>query len=983
MDKFGPEVKKKLNSIDTKKEGSQVAGRFGVGFNGAFGGIARNSAALFIGAFAAIKGAQVFGSFIADAQESAKISRITANAIRTTGGAANITAGQVGDLATAISNKTAIDDEQVQTAANMLLTFKNIRNETGKNNDIFNRATQAAADLSVQFGGIDGASKQLGKALNDPVKGISALSKAGVTFTAQQKTQIKTLTESGDVLGAQKIILKEIEGQVGGAAAAAADPIARLKVVSGNLAEEVGGFLLPAVSKFASFTSDRLIPGISELFNLFKTGDFTTGFREAFNVEEDSKFVGFLLTIRETAISVFTEVTGGIQAFAAAWKYNDGEVTSSGFPGFMERLGFAARQAFGFFKTEVLPRLKEFGGFVVGTVIPAVANLIIAFRPLAEDVGVKAVEVFRLLLPVVQEIAAFIGVQVVPVLADFTKWLKENSTVVGAVAVGVAAMVVAFKAYHLTLAIVAAATKAYAAVQAALNVVMALNPIGVVVLALVGLAAGLIYAYKKSETFRNIVNAVFGAVRDEAVEVFDAVVGAVRTAIDWVQANWPLLLAILTGPFGLAVLVIARNWDSIKSAAQTALRFVVMKVLDFAGSVVSGAAKAFGWVPGLGPKLKTAATEFAKFRDSVNGKLGGINDQTITIKPVFDKNTMSLASAGRRASGGPGGPVDGPGTTTSDTAGLYALSRKEWVIKAKSSMKYGDYAMRSVNEGTATIIPDGGFARGGRPGLSVRPQIPSDRTQGLFANNVATGAKNIGQSFAGALAKLLGVSPGLGKVLSFVKSQVGKPYSWGGVGPGGYDCSGLVSAAINTALGRNPHSRIGATGSMPWSMFRSGPGAFEVGWFKGNPGHTAATVNGVNIESRGGRGVVMGRAARGARDGLFTNRASVRGFAAGGKVGDAAFDVLDPRGKSFAGKQFLRELGIDNFDTGRGKRWESGTLGVNMSGKTERVFAESDEMTVRLSEEDRRLLRDAGARPITLNGARLDESLSREALRRY
>jgi len=144
-----------------------------------------------------------------------------------------------------------------------------------------------------------------------------------------------------------------------------------------------------------------------------------------------------------------------------------------------------------------------------------------------------------------------------------------------------------------------------------------------------------------------------------------------------------------------------------------------------------------------------------------------------------------------------------------------------------------------------------------------------------------------------------GFHPGLTGALAFVRSQVGKPYVWGGVGPGGYDCSGLISAAVNVALGRNPHRRIGSTATMPWSMFAPGPGAFTIGWFKGNPGHTAGTINGVNIESRGGDGVVMGRNARGANSGLFTNRAHLKGFADGGIEGDPPFDLLSPMGKYY------------------------------------------------------------------------------------
>ena len=218
-------------------------------------------AGLIGGAFAGIQVAGFLKDAVAEAAEAEKIGRLTANAIKATGGAANITAEQVGRLSESLSNKTAVDDELIQSGANLLLTFKNIRNEAGKGNDVFNQATGAALDLSAAgFGSVESASVMLGKALNDPVKGLTALGRAGVQFTDQQKEQIKVLSESGDILGAQKIILGEIQGQVGGAAAASADPMARLTVVMGNLKETVGGALLPVISDLATWFADKL-PG--------------------------------------------------------------------------------------------------------------------------------------------------------------------------------------------------------------------------------------------------------------------------------------------------------------------------------------------------------------------------------------------------------------------------------------------------------------------------------------------------------------------------------------------------------------------------------------------------------------------------------------------------------------------------------------------------------------------------------------------------
>ena len=723
MDKFGPEVKKKLSAIDSKKEGAKVAGRFGVGFNGAFGGIVKHSAGLFVGAFAAIKGAQFLGNFINDARESAKVARVSAQVIKSTGGVAGITAAQIGDLATAISNKTGADDEAIQSGENLLATFTNVRNETGKGNDIFNRATQAAVDMAsamnngvVDANGLKSANIQLGKALNDPVKGVTALTKVGVSFTAKQKEQIKTLVDSGKTLEAQKIILGEVGKEFGGAAAAASDPLTRLKTIVGNASESIGGAFLPIVDKLAT------------------------------------KLGGFI----PDAVG---KATIGFEALKAAF---EGEgVTSSGFVGFMERVGVVSRQVFDTFKASVLPRLKEFGGFLTGTVVPAVrsfasflvanvvpaiGNLAGAVKPLAQDVAGAVVGGFQKLFPILQQVGQFIADTIVPAVVDFTKWLKDNSTVVGAVAVGIGAMVLAFKAYQLALTVGAAATKAYAVVQGVLNAVMSANPIGIVVLALIGLAAGLTYAWKKSETFRKIVTGVWNAIRDAAKAVFGAVVGFVKGAIDWIKANWPLLLAILTGPIGLAVYAIAKHWTAIKQAARDALAFIVDRVLAFGETILKGASKAFGWVPGLGDKLKGAATEFGKFRDEVNAKLKGINDQTVNVTPHLKNVTYTvggitrttpinvIGSAGRGMA--EGGGVFG-GTRGKDSVpALLMPDEHVWTTKEVAAVG-GHGAMERIRK-AALHGELNGFATGG--GVKVRGRFPSPRGQRVWANDVAVSA---------------------------------------------------------------------------------------------------------------------------------------------------------------------------------------------------------------------------------------------------
>jgi hypothetical protein len=197
-----------------------------------------------------------FAGMISAAQESAKITAITGQIIKQTGGAAKLTAEQVSRLSTSLSNKTGIDDEVIQKGQNVLLTFTKIHDEAGKGNDVFSRASMAMLDLGTVFGSSDAAAMQLGKALNDPVKGITALGKAGVSFSVDQQVAIKTMMAHNDILGAQKIILGEVEAQVGGTAAASSTAYDRMKVSIGNLGETLGAVLLPWVEKVSAKVSE-------------------------------------------------------------------------------------------------------------------------------------------------------------------------------------------------------------------------------------------------------------------------------------------------------------------------------------------------------------------------------------------------------------------------------------------------------------------------------------------------------------------------------------------------------------------------------------------------------------------------------------------------------------------------------------------------------------------------------------------------------
>jgi phage-related protein len=156
------------------------------------------------------------------------------------------------EYASALSAQIGVDDDVIKQTQTKLATFSALSSEVGRSSGMFDRATQAAHDMaSAGFGEASSNAVQLGKALQDPAKGMTALAKSGVTFTDAEKQKIKALQESGDLLGAQQIIMGAVEKQVGGTAAASATSTDKMATSWGNVKEALGTGLLPIVDSLA------------------------------------------------------------------------------------------------------------------------------------------------------------------------------------------------------------------------------------------------------------------------------------------------------------------------------------------------------------------------------------------------------------------------------------------------------------------------------------------------------------------------------------------------------------------------------------------------------------------------------------------------------------------------------------------------------------------------------------------------------------
>jgi hypothetical protein len=407
-----------------------------------------------------------------------------ANGIKSTGNAAHVSVGGLEDLASSIQNYSGQTDDSIVASEKLLLTFTGVRNEAGKNNDIFNQATKMTADMAAKMGG--DASKyavQLGKALNDPAKGVSKLTKIGVTFTDAQKKQIAAMQKAGDTVGAQKVIMGELRKEFGGSAKAA-------------------GQTLPGQMKRAQRSFEDVSQGV------------VASFMPAITAAAD------LLT--NTLLPAFQAVIG--------WMTSHKGVV----------LGFAA---------------------AIGAVYAAI------------KVGQASAKL--------------------QAAGGLVSWIKQTNLAAGA-------------------------TKIWAGVQAAFNAIMDANPIVLIIIGIVALVAAIVIAYKKSETFRNIVQAAFRAIAGAAKAmlgvlktVFKGLVAAFKAVWDVVKAGAKLYYTFFVKPWIVAVQTVVgwvRRLPGWVGSAFNAVVSAVKTALSVLYDIIVGPyVLAWRWISGtLVPLLKSA-----------------------------------------------------------------------------------------------------------------------------------------------------------------------------------------------------------------------------------------------------------------------------------------------------------------------------------------------------------------------------------------
>jgi hypothetical protein len=382
-------VNKGLGGLSTKS----IA--VGTAIGTALGGVA-------LKAIGALTG-QIGSAFTALGKQDELIRR-TNNVLETTGAVANVTAKQILEQSSALETLTGMEQEAIQNGQNLLLTFTRLRNEAGEGNDIFNQASAIMVDLATAMGGDpQGAAIQLGKALNDP-----------------------TLQSSGDILGAQKVILQELNVQFGGAGKAAGESFAgQMKIVGHvvtGLIEDVLRPLLPIILDLAKILTGNVVPAIQEFFG---------------NVGKDKSVSGFVTILTKDLVPAIMRVANFI--------FNDIVPAVLEFrTRLMNGLMPIIKTVAGFIKNTVVPIFQSIATVVVRDVLPIIGRLadffITRVLPAASTVAAflagvlgpifrKVADVItQKVLPVVVKLANFFVNNVLPVIADIAAALWGNGT---------------------------------------------------------------------------------------------------------------------------------------------------------------------------------------------------------------------------------------------------------------------------------------------------------------------------------------------------------------------------------------------------------------------------------------------------------------------------------------------------------------------------------------------------------------------------
>lgn len=474
------------------------------------GGAKKLGKAMLITGAAVAAATVVIGKKLLDAGETASTSNARIEQIATSMGLFGDQTGKVSARLVDLANKTAVatgvDQNQIKATQSKLLTFKELAKSADTVGGQFDRATKAAIDLGAAgFGTAEMNAVQLGKAMNDPVKGIAALNKSGIQFTDIEKEKIATLVDSNQVSEAQIMILDAIEKQVGGTAEATADATDQMKVKWSQLQENLGMKLMPMLQKVSDVFIDKIVPAVEDAANALgaKLGPMV------------QKVKDWFADNREEIEQVVTAIKDGLVA---------------------------------------------------------------AYETLVEAGG-----------------------KVVQFLQDAAVWVQENKDWILTLAAAITGAVVGYNAYIKVMAIWKAATAVATAAQAAFNAILSANPIGLIVLAIAALVAGLVYFFTQTELGQEIWEKVWTAIQtgfQAFMDWLDPILVQLGEAweIVWarIQEAWEVVGPPLIAAIQVAIEVMKTHIQTILNVLKTIFQTVwnqIKIVIETAMGIIQGVIK--------------------------------------------------------------------------------------------------------------------------------------------------------------------------------------------------------------------------------------------------------------------------------------------------------------------------------------------------------------------------------------------------------
>ena len=338
--------------------------------------------------------------------------------------------------------------------------------------------------------------------------------------------------------------------------------------------------------------------------------------------------------------------------------------------------------------------------------------------------------------------------------------------------------------------------------------------------------------------------------------------------------------------FGLLRDGVGRIWDGIKSKLSTPIKWVIGNVYNDGirkmWNTIAGKISSKITLPAIGLKFAKGGIVPGTGREDTVPAMLTPNERVLSLAQV-DKlggHRAIDAMLGKDRSTGTGG---NPSAQQQKKMQATQFFDRGGIVG--SIMDLGSAAKGVISSGLdwAKDLVLGGLKSAAQAGINtlVRPLINMIPDGGTSFGRLAKGVPNrlLDQmlGYLGNQDKKAVGGPGVQRGLAWARTQAGKPYQWGGNGNPSWDCSGFVSAIESVIRGENPHRRW-ATGAFagntaPSGWVRNLVSPYMIGITNAGVGHTAGTIAGVNVESRGGGGgVIVGPRARSYRDGLFTDR---------------------------------------------------------------------------------------------------------------